>query len=618
MRIELNAGGLRGLVSVAEFGFSIEALDDDLDLVISSFQAVKSAVKNLEGGVGDLGDAIDSLQRRIYTEETKKRNLADLSVRFDDFLDLTVSIDRDVARLVNRNREEFYQLHEHLRPIVAIEEYGWNPFAALWDAICEIGGYIIDAIVEYADEALVICVTAVAFVGGAALIIFTGGAAGIILGCALIGGGLGMLLTSANSYRENGDVDLLESLAGFGLGAVAGAAIGGCLYGAGYMAATYKGIGGFLASQAIQGGGTSMAMDFFEQTILNGDAPGFADYDVLQTLYQGAKSAATSMVVGSLFKFTGISGWFDAKTGNLIGKFTSSQNVLVHVASGIPANMIEGAAEGLFGESFDLLVGGPNESFEWGKIGESVLSNVLFGMVSDSVEFGVIKKQRAQEMAARIRHNVEQSRIAREASNIGTGTLSYSEHPISSKGLKKLLRQRGLSDSEIADVMGSFNKYADAGELLSSPSMPRDITVKRTRPEGEIRWVYSTKGDASGIFTTRDLYFDNRTGMGSLATPASNAFLQAEKVIIPEGQIQINGTVAPQHAFTADAMSRGLDDVIRRGGGIQTVTNGGFATGAVKRTGEIRRLFDTANRVKLLNPATQVKLLNPAPVTIPK
>ena len=85
MRIELNSGGLDGLVAIAEFGFSIEALDDSLDAMISSFQAVKNAVNNLEGGAGNLSDAVSSLQKRIYTEENKKRNLSDFSGRLMTF-----------------------------------------------------------------------------------------------------------------------------------------------------------------------------------------------------------------------------------------------------------------------------------------------------------------------------------------------------------------------------------------------------------------------------------------------------------------------------------------------------------------------------------------------------
>ncbi len=595
MRIELNAGGLSGLVAIAEFGFSINALDNDIDSMISSFQAVKNAVNNLEGGIGNLGEAVDSLQKRIFTEEKKKQNLSDFGNRFNDFLDLTVAIDKDAAQLVRRNKEEFYRVNEHLRPVIA-EDDGWHPFKALGEALYGIGEFIVETIVEIGDEIFVIYVTVLAISGGIALIFVTGGAFGVILGCALVGGGLGMLVTGIKTYNDDGDVDVLETVFGFGIGFTAGAAIGTCIYGAGYIAAAYKGLGGYLSSQALQGAGTSMGMDFFTQIIIKSDdiVAGLENYDIMDTLYNGVKGAFTSMAVGYVFKFSGISDKISKGTGGFIGKYIQNHDAIVNVISKVPANAIEGIAEGFVDRGFDVITGNNEESFGWKNIVESVAFNVLFGAVTDSVEFKILKKRQADEIAARVHQNIEESRIAREASNFGAGGLSYREYPISSKGIMRLLEQRGLTTEQAQEVIESFNKFSPYRDM----SLGQGVTVSHTPTAGEIRYIYSTNRDASGIFTTPDWFIDNRTGIGDLATPTSNAMLNAEKVIIYGDKI--NGTVAPQPLFTIDAAASGTDDVIRRGGGNQTVTNGGLNSGAVRRTGEIRRLFDTANRVKLL------------------
>jgi len=625
MRIELNAGGLSGLVAIAEFGFSVEALDDDIDAMISSFQAVKNAVYNLEGGIGNLDEAIDSLQKRIYTEENKKHNLSDLSVRFNDFLDLAVSIDRDAAQHVRQNRDEFYRLNEHLRPVIYIEDDGWHPFRDLGEALYDLGDFIVETIVEYGDEILVVCITTVAIVGGVALIVVTGGAAaGIILGCALVGGGLGMGIAGYKSYRDDGDVELSEAFAGFGFGFAAGAAIGACIYGAGYVAATFKGWGGFLASKAISGAGTSMGMDFFSQTVVDGEnVAGLENYNIKQTLLEGGKGAIMEMAVGSIFKGFDLTNKINHASGKVLSKITSVPSKSTYILSRMPANFVEGTVNGLLEQGVDqgvaALSGEEIPHFDGGKFAISVLCNVLFGAVADSFEFDrsaskiyqninesrvareasgfesyasaenaietrvAQESQQAADTAARIRQNIEESRIAREASNFGTKDLSYREYPISKKGVKQVLKQRGLTDIQADQVISSFDG---------------DITVKHTRPGGEMKWVYSDGNGgkpASGIFTTSDVYYDNMTAIEKLAAPSTNSMLQAEKVIIHGDQI--NGKVAPQYSFTADAVADGSDSIIRRGGGTQTVTNGGFESGAVKRTGETSRLFNTANRI---------------------
>ena len=721
MRIELNSGGLDGLVSMAEFALSVDALDRKLDDMISSFLEVKKSIRNLEGGVGSLSGAVSSLDRRIFNEQQKKRNLQNFARRFDSFLNMAVRVDNNVANKVSRNKEEFYRVNEHLRPRITIEDFIWDPLKSTYRVITDIGEFLVDTWNEHWDEIVAGTIAVVAVIGGVALIVFTGGTALVIIGgAALIGAGIGLGVTLYKEVKNDGDISFTEGLEGFLLGGAAGAAIGACIYGAAYLAQAIGGTAGGIVAQTLQSAGTNAAMDFFGQTVVEGAT--IENYSITDTLLAAFKGAAIGATIGTLFGVTGLSDKITGFTKNLIGNNSKLTEKGIKILSNIPKNIAEGAAEG----TVDYTVGeitntNDEETTFWGKVWENTIQNVIFGIIGDSIElktdvdkpadgpsdvntdtvdvktdvsakqtdigidndpgesmadrirknieesriaressnyseadFNVdgdispksteitdisksdmadrirknIEESRIaressnyseanfnvdagispksieitdiskSEMADRIRKNIEMSRIARESSNFGTGELSYAEHPISSKGLRKLLHNRGLPDDEVDKVMQSFNKYSTSRTMPISQNIPKNVTVKHTPVAGETRWLYSSDGsNASGIFVTKDLYVDNRTGISKLATPATNDMLIGERVIVFNDQI--NGTVAPQPLFTTDAKIRDYDNVIRIGGGHQTVTNGGISSGSVKRTGEIRRLFDSATRVKL-------------------
>ena len=174
MRIELNSGGLDGLVSMAEFALSVDALDRKLDDMISSFQEVKKSIRNLEGGVGSLSGAVSSLDRRIFNEQQKKRNLQNFARRFDSFLNMAVRVDNNVANKVSRNKEEFYRVNEHLRPRITIEDFIWDPLKSTYRVITDIGEFLVDTWNEHWDEIVAGTIAVVAVIGGVALIVFTG------------------------------------------------------------------------------------------------------------------------------------------------------------------------------------------------------------------------------------------------------------------------------------------------------------------------------------------------------------------------------------------------------------------------------------------------------------
>ena len=435
MRIELNSGGLDGLVAIAEFGFSIEALDDSLDAMISSFQAVKNAVNNLEGGAGNLSDAVSSLQKRIYTEENKKRNLSDFSGRFNDFLDLAVSIDREAAQHVTQNRDEFYRLNEHLRPAVDIEDVGWHPLRALGEALYDLGEFIVETIVEYGDEILTVVITVGAIAVGIVVVVASGGAAlAVIGGCALIGLGLGAGIAGYKSYQDDGDVELWEVFKGAALGAAAGAAVGGSLVLGGSSSIVVKAFGA---------AGRDMALDFFYQTVGGEGEVGFEGYDLAQTIYTGVKSGVISFgfgmfsQTGGFEKFIGPAAQkMTSGTSSFLGRFISDENA-VKVLSNVPKYFFKSTAE----NGAKVIVDYSTNAYERGWIDEKptpgsflrdVVLDVLFDTASDAVtlkpDIPMETPMPAQDavpvntgaaddaVRARVLQNIEESRVAQEKS----------------------------------------------------------------------------------------------------------------------------------------------------------------------------------------------------------
>lgn len=118
MRIEFNAGGLSGLISIATFGTDYNNLIGKSRNVITSFKTVKQKTVSMSGGVGNLQGAVDQIDRRIKTEEAKVEKMEAVGKRFADFLVNTVKTDKRVANMVRQNKEEFYKVNPWARPPV--------------------------------------------------------------------------------------------------------------------------------------------------------------------------------------------------------------------------------------------------------------------------------------------------------------------------------------------------------------------------------------------------------------------------------------------------------------------------------------------------------------------
>ena len=188
----------------------------------------------------------------------------------------------------------------------------------------------------------------------------------------------------------------------------------------------------------------------------------------------------------------------------------------------------------------------------------------------------------------RVLANLEASRKAREANNEGKG-LNYDEHKFTSKNFDKLMEQRGVSKEDAQQAKTSFNKWAgdprnpnlSKDEITKDPKISQEVTAKHSRPEGEVGYVYSTKGTegASGKYVATEKIDKIDEAKSRYATPVYNQMTEREEVRVHGDQIR--GAAAPQPGWTKEAQ-KGGDNVERKGGGTQIYTNGGKDNGAVK------------------------------------
>lgn len=122
MHIEINGGGLFGGASINDFQVDLDQFIGNSNDILSAFKTVQNETYNLNGGVGSLGDAVEEIGRRIQAEETKIANAVEVFRETAEFISMAENVDRQVATLVNQNKEEFYQMHPWLRPPKEVED----------------------------------------------------------------------------------------------------------------------------------------------------------------------------------------------------------------------------------------------------------------------------------------------------------------------------------------------------------------------------------------------------------------------------------------------------------------------------------------------------------------
>ena len=133
MKIEIHAGGFGG-ATINAFQSDFSAFRTKSENVISSFKAVKRQAANTSGGVGNLQTGVNQLQARISQEERKLEAVKKAETKAKDFVELANRVDKQVASLVKKNKEEFYQKYPHLKPADTSEEKAW--YEQAWDWLC--------------------------------------------------------------------------------------------------------------------------------------------------------------------------------------------------------------------------------------------------------------------------------------------------------------------------------------------------------------------------------------------------------------------------------------------------------------------------------------------------
>lgn len=86
MRIELNSGGLGSLVSISSVQLDISALIDKSEFLLSTFRSIKSYTYNMNGGVGNLQDALGQVEKRIQTEEQRRTSLGETNTKIKRYI----------------------------------------------------------------------------------------------------------------------------------------------------------------------------------------------------------------------------------------------------------------------------------------------------------------------------------------------------------------------------------------------------------------------------------------------------------------------------------------------------------------------------------------------------
>lgn len=201
MHIEINAGGLGGSFTISEFQSNMSSYISSAENVISNFKTINTSTYELNGGVGNLQEAVSNISARIQAEEEKKEAAIIVQQKAKDFLDLAVRVDNQVATLVDKNKDNFYRVNPWLKPSIFFRddtlwyEKAWNLLCGigdvideeaqkLWNWTCETAGKLWNGIVEFYQEHKKIIDTVLIAVGAVlaiAAVVASGGGALIFL-----------------------------------------------------------------------------------------------------------------------------------------------------------------------------------------------------------------------------------------------------------------------------------------------------------------------------------------------------------------------------------------------------------------------------------------------------
>lgn len=172
----------------------------------------------------NLDEVISSLQTSTQTQEEKIASLDAITQKSEQFLADTIRIDNDVADVINKRKNEFYDKYNYLKP--DCEKNGWEKFC---DGCKKVGEWCKEHWKILATVALVVAAIAVIVVTAGAACTALGPVATILAGAAkgLIAGAItGGLMGGVSSAVSGGSfLDGFEN--GAFTGALTGALFGG-------------------------------------------------------------------------------------------------------------------------------------------------------------------------------------------------------------------------------------------------------------------------------------------------------------------------------------------------------------------------------------------------------
>ena len=131
MRIEMinNSNAANSLSVLNE---NLSAMISQSETTLSSLQTIKQFSYSMNGGVGSLQDAVDSVSSRMEQEETTKNNLIAVRTKLEEFLTTVQTIDTEVSEKVTQNEEEFYRVTGWKKPAGVIDLDKWFENARKW------------------------------------------------------------------------------------------------------------------------------------------------------------------------------------------------------------------------------------------------------------------------------------------------------------------------------------------------------------------------------------------------------------------------------------------------------------------------------------------------------
>ncbi len=218
------------MATIALYANKVNQLPDlikDVKKSVSNYKEELSNVKKktltVNKNVCDLEEVVRSIQSSTLTQEDKIDVLDKFYEESEQFISSTVSTDGDVADVINKGKDDFYEKYYYLKP--ECEKSIWEKFS---DGCKKVGDWckehwklIVTAIIVIAAVILVVCFPAAATI---LLLAAKGAIAGAISG-GIIGGALSAL--TGGSFLEGFENGAFS-------GAISGAIFGG-LGGAGKM-----------------------------------------------------------------------------------------------------------------------------------------------------------------------------------------------------------------------------------------------------------------------------------------------------------------------------------------------------------------------------------------------